>query len=177
VGCGGKFQCDYARQTPVSHVRHFLEGPFARIVAGCGSGLYSRAVRKSCWQRWTLIFLLMARLVIGELGHAMPVAAMLTLEQGTSEMAACPEHEGSGEQLLMTHHGDASDDATAHDGGEHDCCKSGDCECPCLQLPCAGLDAAVMNSLAITLLQIAHGADAVPSARPSGLFRPPARFS
>lgn len=141
------------------------------MIARRGGGLYSRAVRKFCWQRWTLIFLLMARLVIGELGHAMPVATMLPVEHATSEMAACAEHDGSG-------HGDASEhDATAHSDGEHDCCKSGDCECPCLHVPCVALDAAIMNPVAITLLQIPNGAEAVPAARPSGLFRPPARFS
>jgi hypothetical protein len=135
-------------------------------------------VRKFCWQRWTLIFLLMARLVIGELGHAMPVMAMLPVEHATSEMAACAEHDGSGQQQSMTHHGDVSqDDATAHAGSEHDCCKSGDCECPCLHVPCVALDAAIMNPVAITLLRIPNGADAIPAARPSGLFRPPARFS
>lgn len=119
------------------------------------------------------MLLLMARLVIGELGHAMPIAGMLPIEQGTSELSDCAEHE-AGDVQPMQHHGGASDDATAHSGGEHDCCKSGDCECPCLHLPCASLDAAVMNSLAVTLVQLAHGADAVPSARPTGLFRPPA---
>jgi hypothetical protein len=150
------------------------------VIAGCGGGLYSRAVRNCCWQRWTLIFLLMARLVVGELGHAMPVAGMLPVEQGMSEAADCAEHEGSRTQPPMTHP-DGSGETTAHSSdhsdSEHDCCKSGECECPCLHLPCAALDAAVMNPLAITLLQLAHGADAVPSARPSGLFRPPARFS
>ncbi len=119
----------------------------------------------------------MARLVIGELGHAMPVTAMLPLEHATAAMAgdpACPEHDESGKHQTMTHHGDAADDATAHSGGEHDCCKSGDCECPCLHVPCVALDAAVMNPVSITLLRVPSGADTVTSARPSRLFRPPA---
>jgi hypothetical protein len=129
-------------------------------------------VRKLCWQRWTLVFLLMARLVIGELGHAMPVAAMESLTQATSAMAgdpACAEHDGG-----MSHHGDAADDASTHSNGEHDCCKSGDCECPCLHVPCVALDAAVMNPVAISVLRIPQGTDSVTSLRPSGLFRPPA---
>jgi hypothetical protein len=133
-------------------------------------------VRKFCWQRWTLIFLLMARLVIGELGHAMPAAAMASLEHATTAMAAdpaCAEHDASGKQP-MAHHGDTSDSATAHSGNEHDCCKSGDCECPCLHVPCVALDAAVMTPVSITLLAAPHRADAVTAARPSRLFRPPA---
>ncbi len=84
---------------------------------------------------------------------------MPPLEHATTQMAgdpACAEHEGS-KQSPMTHHGDAADDASAHSDGEHDCCKSGDCECPCLHVPCAALDAAVMNPVAITLLRIPHG--------------------
>ena len=118
----------------------------------------------------------MARLVIGELGHAMPVAGMASIEHTTTQLAgdpACAEHEGS-LQSPMTHHGDASDDTTAHSDGEHDCCKSGDCECPCLHVPCVALDAAVLNPVAITLLRIPHGVDAVSSLRPARLFRPPA---
>jgi len=127
------------------------------------------------------MILLMARLVIGELGHAMPVTAMLPMEQAASAMSDCPEHEGGGAQLSVAHQDAASEGATAHSGehssGEHDCCKSGDCECPCLHLPCAALDAVVMNPVEITILALAHGVEAVPAARPSGLFRPPARFS
>ncbi|GFE83276.1 hypothetical protein GCM10011487_52760 [Steroidobacter agaridevorans] len=136
-----------------------------RVVARCRAGLYSRAVRKFCWQRWTLIFLLMARLVVGELGHAMPVAAMAPLQSATSEMAgepACAEHEAP-----KAHHSDDS-------GGEHDCCKTGDCECPCLHVPCAALGAVILNPVSVALLRVPYGAETVPAARPSGLFRPPA---
>jgi hypothetical protein len=115
----------------------------------------------------------MARLVIGELGHAMPVTAMSPLEHATSGLAddaACAEHDSGG----MTHHDDVSNDASSHSGGEHDCCKSGDCECPCLHVPCVSLDAAVMNPVAMTLLNIPHGTQTVTSLRPSRLFRPPA---
>jgi hypothetical protein len=129
-------------------------------------------VRKLCWQRWTLVFLLMARLVIGELGHAMP-AAMELPPQATSAMAgdpACADHDGGG----MSHQGDVADHATTHSDGEHACCKSGDCECPGLQVPCVALDAAVMTPVAISMLRIPQGVDSVTSPRPSGLFRPPA---
>lgn len=114
----------------------------------------------------------MARLVMGELGHAMPVAAMESLTQASAAMAgdpACAEHDGGG----MTHHGDVADAAT-HSNGEHDCCKSGDCECPCLHVPCVALDAAVMTPVAISMLRVPQGVDSVTVLRPSGLFRPPA---
>jgi hypothetical protein len=134
-------------------------------------------VRKFCWQRWTLIFLLMARLVVGELGHAMPMADMpLPVDHAATQMVgdpACAEH-ASGEQSPMPHHGDAADSVSHHSDAEHDCCKSGDCKCPCLHVPCVALDAAVMNPVAITLLRIPHGVDVVSSLRPTRLFRPPA---
>lgn len=117
--------------------------------------------------------MLMARLVVGELGHAMPVAAMTPLQQATHEMAgepSCPEHEASA-QMPGAH---PSDDAADHSANEHDCCKSGDCLCPCLHVPCVTLDAAVMNPVALTVLRIPYGADTVPAQRPSRLFRPPA---
>jgi hypothetical protein len=133
----------------------------AGAIAGCSPGLYSRAVRRFCWQRWTLIFLLMARLVIGALEHA---------ATGMAVDPACAEHDAGG----MSHQADASDAASAHSDGEHDCCKAGDCECPCLHAPCVALDAAVMNPVAITLLSIPQGVQTVTSLRPSRLFRPPA---
>lgn len=118
------------------------------------------------------MFLLMARLVVGELGHAMPVAAMSSpLEQATTETAGdpvCAEHEGG---MQMSHQGE---DAGAHSDSKHDCCKSGDCECPCLHVPCVALDATVMNPVAMTLLRVPHGVDAISSLRPARLFRPPA---
>lgn len=148
----------------------------SHVIARCGFGLYSRPVRNLCWQRWTLIFLLMARLVMGELGHAMPVAAMEPMAHATSATIgdpACAEHEG-GQQSPMSQHGDAADHATAHSDGEHDCCKSGDCECPCLHAPCVALDAAVMSPVEIALLDVPHGVDVLTSLRPARLFRPPA---
>jgi hypothetical protein len=137
----------------------------ARLVARCGVQLYSRRVRRFCWQRWTLILLLMARLVLGELGHAMPLAAMAPLAAATAEVSgepACAEHEAP-----KTHHSDEA-------GSEHDCCKSGDCECPCLHAPCVALDAVNVNSVSIALPRVPYGADSIPAARPCRLFRPPA---
>lgn len=117
--------------------------------------------------------MLMARLVVGELGHAMPAVAAVPLQPATHEMAAepaCPEH-GASAQLPGAH---PSDDAADHSSNEHDCCKSGDCECPCLHVPCVMLDAAVMNPVALTVSRIPYGAETFPSQRPSRVFRPPA---
>ena len=92
-------------------------------------------------------------MVIGELGHAMPVTGMAPLHGESSEMAvepACAEHEAPNAHQ--------SDDSA----GEHDCCKSGECQCPCLHVPCVALDAVVMNPLALALASVPYGAESVP---------------
>ena len=125
-------------------------------------------MRKFYWQRWTLIFMLMARLLIGELGHAMPMTHTAPVDHvaasSMSDSAACSEHDSSEHEAPAAH----------HDSGKQDCCKSGDCECPCLHAPCSALDTLVLSPIAPTLLPIPHGTDEIPSQRPSGLFRPPA---
>lgn len=167
--------------------RGALLGYVRPVVARCGVGLYSAAVRKFFWQRWALIFMLVSRLVIGELGHAMPVAhsmdmgaqahhqmAALTsteLPSDVTDPAACAEHEGSKSQAPAAH---PTDDSADSSSSEQDCCKSGACECPCLHVPCAALDALVLNPIATTLLRTPPAAAGLISQRPSGLFRPPA---
>ncbi|MBL8271304.1 MAG: CopL family metal-binding regulatory protein [Steroidobacter sp.] len=129
------------------------------------------------WQRWSLIFLLVARLVIGELGHAMPMNGMSADEHASMAVTAvadCAEHEAGAMQMPSAHHGGDSIDANGDATGEADCCKSGDCECPCLHVPCAALDAPAFSPIATTLLRLPNGADGLISQRPSRVFRPPA---
>lgn len=144
-----------------------------RVIARHGVGRYPAHVRNLFWQRWSLIFLLVARLVIGELGHAMPMNGMTASEAAsmTASVAAdCAEHEAGAMQMPTAHHaGDSMDSAD-----EADCCKSGDCECPCLHVPCAALDAPAFSPIATTLLRLPDGADGLMSQRPSRVFRPPA---
>lgn len=145
----------------------------ARVVARCGDGLYSSPVHKFPWQRWVLILLLVSRLVSAELGHAMPVAEGDASEPAMS-MAACDSaecEESTADQMPTSHHVGA-DSQDMKD--MQDCCKSGDCECPCLHAPYASLDALVLNSLGTTLLRMPQGTDGVVSQHPSDLFRPPA---
>lgn len=142
------------------------------------------------------MFLLMSRLVIGELGHAMPMSQAGGQVDGYSEAGsahhpmagqqmdgqlaavmtdapACPEGEGSSLSTQTSHHhaGEANAEGAS---GAQDCCKSGECECPCLHVPCTALDAFVLNSLATTSLRSSRGIEGLLSQRPSGLFRPPA---
>lgn len=157
-------------------------GTTGGVVAQRGLDRYPSGVRKFFWQRWALVFLLMSRLVIGELGHAMPIAHSADMgvaphhQMAASEAAACSEHEGGGQSMPAAHH-DANptdDDTSTHSSGEQDCCKSGECECPCLHVPCATLEALVLNPVATNLLRSPQGVEGLVSQRPSGLFRPPA---
>lgn len=144
-------------------------------------------MRKFFWQRWALIVLLVTRLVIGELGHAMPVdatgsdegashRAMTHRAMAMTDAVACPEREAAGTQTPVEHH--LTDVAHGdHSSSESDCCKSGDCECPCLHVPCATLDAAMRTAIGTTLLPTRGGLDGVLCLRPSRLFRPPAQLS
>lgn len=120
------------------------------------------------------MLLLLTRLVMGELGHAMSeesgaMAAAHTMSVAESDPAACHEQE-----IPTTHHTEDGEDHASHSSGEQDCCKAGDCECPCLHVPCAAFDVFTLDSVTTDSLRTTHGADGVISQRPSGLFRPPA---
>ncbi|MDY6949195.1 MAG: hypothetical protein SXG53_26170, partial [Pseudomonadota bacterium] len=73
-------------------------------------------MRKLFWQRWALIFLLVGRLVIGELGHAMPMAhapdrgsgqhhSVSLQHAAAAAPAGCAEHAGSAGEHSAAHHG------------------------------------------------------------------------
>lgn len=135
-------------------------------------------MRKLGLQRWALIFLLVSRLVIGEFAHAMPMGDMSTshhrmshvLSEIASDPTACPQHEVA-EQGDTTH---ASTDAADTGSDTQDCCKSGECECPCLHAPCAAINATVATAITVELRRLAEGTDGLMLQRLSGLFRPPA---
>lgn len=149
------------------------------------------------------MFLLMSRLVIGELGHAMPMSHSEGHSDGASrgtdmgmggahhemsdeipsvatpsvatDASACAEQEGSNPPTHTSQH--CGDSNAVGAAGAQDCCQSGECECPCLHVPCAALDTLVLNPVATTSLRISRGVEGLVSQRPSGLFRPPARVS
>jgi hypothetical protein len=155
---------------------------------------YSLAVRSFFWQRLALIFLLMGRLVIGELGHAMPMShashsAQMSMAghhpmsadttSPAMDHAACPDHEGKQHAPAADHatdvaHGNSSHSTGDPSSGDKDCCKSSGCECPCLHVPCVALDESMPGPVAMTMLLFPQGAEGLDLQRSSGLFRPPA---
>lgn len=125
------------------------------------------------------MILLVTRLVMGELAHAMPVEGAASAPEhamatGMSDPAECHDADASDDASTKAHHGEHSQTHASHAAGEQDCCETGECECPCLHVPCAALDAMTVDSIAATVPRILHGADGVISQRPSRLFRPPA---
>lgn len=132
-------------------------------------------MRKFVLQRWALIFLLVSRLVIGEFVHAMPMGdegaphhqMSHVLSEMASDPAACPQHDGAAQSDETHPSGDTASET-------QDCCKSGECECPCLHVPCAAIDATVGTLLSVELRRLPAGTDGLMVQRLSGLFRPPA---
>jgi hypothetical protein len=120
-------------------------------------------VRKIVLQRWALIFLLVSRLVIGELGHAMPMthgpSHAQEIAAAQSDSADCADHEVAS----------AKDTAPSQE-----CCKTGECECPCLHVPCAVLDAITVGPADLDGQPLTPGVQGLMLQRLSGLFRPPA---
>jgi hypothetical protein len=146
----------------------------ARAVAAKRHGRYSAAVRTLLLQRWALIFLLVSRLVVGELGHAMPMAAMSSdadeMALVADDPAACPEHEQTPTNPPGAHHPDSSTEAP----DQHDCCNTGECECPCLHVPGAALEADIANPPYVALHRIPDGLQGLMLRQLADLFRPPA---
>lgn len=142
-------------------------------------------MRKIVLQRWALIFLLVSRLIIGELGHAMPMSHGMSPTPEAAVLqaapAACPEHELESPND-GAHHVDDSGDTSGTQAdtqagtqaGTQDCCKTGECECPCLHVPCAVLESITVGPAVLERQPLTAGAQGLMLQRLSGLFRPPA---
>lgn len=117
--------------------------------------------------RWTVILLLVTRLVIGEFAHAGAHGGEGEgATQPTQEMSACADH--------MSHHTPASDAGEKNsEPAEKDCCKGGGCECPCLHTP--AMQPVVSMSVVTTSQTLIPASSYGAALNPlSGLFRPPA---
>lgn len=146
--------------------------------------MYSSPVRKFFWQRWALMLLLVTRLVIGELGYAMP--AVHAHDTGAAHSSMAEVHSDAMASLASQGHDGHQPVSESHDAGHAtaddasalaDCCQSNECECPCMHVPCMALDALAVKPVTTALLRTPQGVENFISQRPSGLFRPPARFS
>jgi hypothetical protein len=139
------------------------------------AGRYIALVHRHSFQRWTVILLLLSRLVFGEFAHAMPHAgssldapvaaqsahtAHMHVAQSADEKSHCAEHQGPADRK----------DAPA----DHDCCKGSACGCPCMHLPQASFLTLTLSFDRDSTAQPLALDDGIVRHRISTLFRPPA---
>jgi hypothetical protein len=147
-------------------------------------------VRHGFLQRWSVIVLLLGRLVLGQSAHAMPHDHEAHAEPVVKEQSAEPCHEAaSGHESAPSQASSASSATpssvpdTASDVGadgsarvaaaDEDCCETQDCDCACVSVSALAASVPFMKSLLIDPHQAAPLAPALLQDRVSLLFRPP----
>ncbi|MBL8265698.1 CopL family metal-binding regulatory protein [Steroidobacter sp.] len=128
--------------------------------------------------RWSIVLLLIARLVLGEFAYSMPHPA----ESGHAEAAPavtqtqerpCPDHVTT---AANSENPAVSEDLTSkpHDSASHEhCCETG-CDCACLHLSGLAMPPATLNVAPPEEHLLAAPAFRHTPDRISLLFRPPA---
>jgi len=132
-------------------------------------------VSRRILQHWSIVLLLIARLVLGEFAHAMPHQNESDVSAAAQVQAVpCPDHGAKpGEGHRSMDSGEAT--AKAHDAGSHDtnCCKTA-CNCPCLHLSTMAMPSAIVNVAAADQRGFPTDALGHTPDRITLLFRPPA---
>jgi len=134
-------------------------------------------VRRHTLQRWSIVLLLVARLIIGEFAHAMPhnVAAghADAVVAAQSHEPPCPDHTGktAGARQPADSVGPT---AAADNGAPHDtdCCNTAACKCvhiSAIATPSLAVNFAFLDQSGVPVF-----ADGLMQDRLSALFRPPA---
>jgi hypothetical protein len=151
---------------------------FVQVACPAGRG-YAARVSRLHLHRWAVIFLLMSKLILGELTHAMPHMAqemdhsVMAMNEIVTSASASHDAPPCGSHVQTSSESGQSQDPSADDHAAKDCCKGGECACPCLHSPAA--TAAV--PFAMQPVHDDQAAVLVAGAtwhRLSGLFRPPA---
>jgi hypothetical protein len=116
---------------------------------------------------------MMSKLILGELVHAMPHMAepVMTMNEIVTSVghdsSPCGSHSPSGTESQQFQ------DSNGDDHAADNCCKVGECACPCLNSPAA-------TAVVLIDMQLAHDdqmgvlVEGAARHRLSGLFRPPA---
>lgn len=138
---------------------------------------YAARVSRFHFQRWAVIFLLVSKLILGEVTHAMPHMAAPATEMNeiatSVDTPPCADHVQAGSQSDPSQDSNSDDSNGSNGPAEKDCCKTGGCACPCLHSPAA--TAAILFSMQpANESQVAVIADGAVWHRSSVLFRPPA---
>jgi hypothetical protein len=122
------------------------------------------------FQRWAMTLLLLSRLVLGELAHAVPVShapAEPDVVAAGSQNPDCPQHE-----VASGAAGQSDIPSSPHP--HRDCCKSGACECPCMHAPAALVASSIVTSVHVDHGRVMNSANGFACDRLWLLFRPPA---
>lgn len=143
-------------------------------VAWSASRSYAARVSRLHFHRWAVIFLLVSNLILGEFAHAMPHMAehgmtmneVVTSAPVSDDSPACGDHVQASAKGGQPH-------ASNTDHAGKDCCKAGQCACPCLHSPAAvaAVPFVVQPTHDDQAAVLVEGAT---WQRLSGLFRPPA---
>jgi hypothetical protein len=135
-------------------------------------------VQRHPFQHLSILLLLIARLVLGELAHAVPQQNESTTGDtpaaAHSEEVPCPDHAASKSDApeVLTDRGEAT--AKPHGAESHDtnCCENA-CDCACLHLSAltmpATVSVAALDELLVGAAALGHTPDRI-----FLLFRPPA---
>lgn len=93
---------------------------------------YAVYVRSSTFQRWCVVFLVLAKLLFGASVHAMPQELHANGRESTAatvDEQPCADH-ASGQSSSHDQHTSPADPEDVQPS-ERDCCKAGECRCPC----------------------------------------------
>jgi hypothetical protein len=136
-------------------------------------------VHRAFLNRWSIVLLLIARLVLGEFAYSMPhqadsshANAAPAVTQAQQEMP-CPDHVTT---AANSESPTASEDLTSkphHPASHEHCCKTG-CDCACLHLSGLAMPSATLNVVAPEDHPLPAPAFGHTPDRISLLFRPPA---
>ena len=149
----------------------------APVACPAGRG-YAARVSRLHFHRWAVIFLLVSKLILGEFAHAMPhmVEPATTMNAMVASVGhdspPCGNHVQGGSESGQSE-SNPSQDSSGDDHAAKNCCKGGECACPCLHSPAATASVPLIMQRAHDD-QVAVLIDGATAHRLSGLFRPPA---
>lgn len=134
---------------------------------------YAAPVSRLHFHRWAVIFLLVTKLIFGELTHAMPhMAAPAT---ATDEIVAAPADDSPpcANHAQAGSESDPSQDSNSDEPAQKSCCETGGCACPCLHSP-AATAAVPFTMQRASDSRVSVLVEGAAWHRLSALFRPPA---
>jgi hypothetical protein len=134
---------------------------------------YAARVSRLHFQRWAVIFLLVSKLIFGEVTHAMPHMAAPAMEMNEVVTSASQDSPPCADHVQVGSQSDPSHDSNSDEPAKKSCCETGGCVCPCLHSPAA--TAAILFSMQrANDSQVAVLVEGAVWHRLSALFRPPA---